>query len=55
MQLQGHMAGRYLELYTSLVDVTHVTIGLNKPALYTKNKQTNVKHITVLAEPQQAN
>lgn len=40
------------KLHASSVDMTHVTIEMNKPGLYTKNKQTNVKHITILAEPQ---
>lgn len=42
------------KLPTSSVDMTHVTIEINKPALYTKNKQTNVKHTTIFAEPQHA-
>lgn len=40
------------KLHTSSVDMTPVTTEMNKPALYTKNKQRNVKHITILAEPQ---
>lgn len=44
-----------LKLHTSSVDMTHVTIEMSKPALYTKNKQTNVKHIPILAEPQHTN
>lgn len=42
------------KLHTSSVDMTHVTTEMKKTALYTKNKQTNIKHVTILAEPPHA-
>lgn len=50
----GPCAWELFKLPASSVDMTHVTIEMNKPALYTKNKQTNVKHITIPAEPPHA-
>jgi len=35
--------------------MTHVTAEPNDPALYTKTKQTNLKHIAALVEPQLTN